>query len=132
VALAQILSPSVPLSLGLGFLTMGLLNVNMAPVPTAVQTLVPPRARALASAVTLAFANLVGFGLGPLVTGAVSDILAVHVGAASLRLSLLFSLIPLAAGAVLFLVGGRWLEREMTPEIVDEPAPPLEAAPSAA
>ena len=53
------------------------------------QTLVRVRMRAMASAVLLLIANIIGLGVGPWAMGALSDALAPRFGAESLRYSLL-------------------------------------------
>jgi len=54
-----------------------------------IQSIVPERMRATAVAVTFLFANLIGMGLGPLVTGVLSDTLQASAGQQSLRYALL-------------------------------------------
>jgi MFS family permease len=61
----------------------------VAPLFATIQTLVPDRMRAMSIALIYLFANLIGMGLGPLVTGALSDLLHAHFGEESLRYSLL-------------------------------------------
>jgi MFS family permease len=83
------LSPSAYLAFGL----MGLGFVGgatiAAPLFATIQTLVPERARATAIAIVFLFANLIGMGLGPLVSGALSDALRPWLGDESLRYALL-------------------------------------------
>ncbi len=64
-------------------------NVYLAPVLSQVQGLVSLRMRAMASAVALLIINVIGLGLGPLLTGALSDLLAARFGEESMRYSLL-------------------------------------------
>jgi MFS transporter, Spinster family, sphingosine-1-phosphate transporter len=54
-----------------------------------IQGLVPPRLRAIAVAVVYLVANLIGMGLGPLATGALSDMLRPWAADESLRYALL-------------------------------------------
>ncbi len=63
--------------------------VNNGPLFAAIQSLVTERTRSLAVAITFLFGNLVGFGLGPLVLGIVSDVLSDAYGQDSLRYALL-------------------------------------------
>lgn len=56
--------------LGLGIFAW---QVNFAPGFSLIQTSVAPNKRALASATTLLFSNLIGLGLGPMVVGMISD-----------------------------------------------------------
>ena len=63
---------------------------------------VDPRARALAAAVLLLVANLIGASIGPLAVGVLSDALASSVGAQSLRYALLAMPVLLAWSAFHF------------------------------
>jgi hypothetical protein len=68
------------------------------------------RRRALAVAVAFFFANLIGLGLGPLVTGALSDFLAVRYGAADgLRGALMLAVMVLLPAGWLMLRAARHL-----------------------
>jgi MFS family permease len=77
---------------------MGLNNIVLTmvgvPIFATIQTLVPGRMRAVAFALVYLFANLIGMGLGPLTTGALSDALHPWAGLESLR----YALISLAPG----------------------------------
>ena len=72
---------------------MGVSNLGgvaiLGPLFAALQTLVPKHVRAMAVAVVLLFANLIGMGLGPLFVGIMSDALQPIFGTESLRYSLL-------------------------------------------
>jgi MFS family permease len=59
------------------------------PLFAAIQTLVPSRMRATATALMYLFCNLIGMGLGPLTAGVLSDLLQPWLGAESLRYALL-------------------------------------------
>lgn len=71
-------------------------SATAAPLTGMLQTMVPPRVRGLSIAIVYLFANLIGMGLGPLATGALSDALHPHFGVDSLRYALLM-LTPCAA-----------------------------------
>lgn len=58
------------------------------PLFATTQTLVPPRMRAMSVAIVLFFSNLIGMGLGPLATGALSDLLRPLFAEESLRYAL--------------------------------------------
>jgi MFS family permease len=62
---------------------------TIGPLFATVQTLVPERMRAMAFASIYLFANLIGTGLGPLITGEMSDALQPAFGSESLRYTLL-------------------------------------------
>jgi MFS family permease len=63
-------------------------NMSQGPIVATMQTLVPPRMRAMSIAITYLFANLIGMGLGPLAAGALSDGLRPWFGEESLRYAL--------------------------------------------
>lgn len=58
---------------------------TLGPLLASIQGLAPPRMRAVATALVYLFANLLGMGLGPLATGALSDALQPALGVESLR-----------------------------------------------
>lgn len=59
------------------------------PISSAIQSLVSNRMRSFALALILLFANLIGFGVGPLAAGVLSDLLAPMFGQESLRYALM-------------------------------------------
>lgn len=61
----------------------------IGPLFAMIQTLVPPRMRAMSIAILYLFANLIGMGLGPLAAGALSDAFQPRAGEESLRYALL-------------------------------------------
>lgn len=83
------LSPNPYLAFGLmGLATVGA-YMAVGPLFATIQTLVPPRMRAISLAIIYLFANLIGMGLGPLAAGALSDALRPQLGEESLRYALL-------------------------------------------
>lgn len=74
-----------------GFMGIGSLIQHMpiGPLYGTLQTLVTPRRRATAIALSFLLSNVIGIGLGPLVTGALSDALRHPFGTESLRYALL-------------------------------------------
>jgi MFS family permease len=78
-----------------------------APTYVAVQALVPPGQRTLACAVLLLFMNLIGFGLGPVLVGAISDYLSPVYGKAAIRYGLLIAMVTYVAGAICYLLATR-------------------------
>ena len=83
------LSPNRYLAFGfLALATVGIHSVS-GPLFATIQTLVPPRMRAISIATIYLFANLIGMGLGPLAAGALSDALRPWAGEESLRYALL-------------------------------------------
>lgn len=89
------LSDSKNISLVLVSIVMGgILPLCSAPVFSAIQSLVEKRMRAVALALIYLFGNLIGFGLGPVVVGLVSDTFAPSFGSESLRYALLVVISP--------------------------------------
>lgn len=87
-ALTQLLVGDLTLSLVFGFLAATLQIAYYGPIVAAVQSLVSARRRAFAGALLLLVFNIVGLGLGPFLTGALSDWLAGFVGDEALRWAL--------------------------------------------
>ena len=78
----------------------------IGPTYAAIQTLTPSHLRSQASALLLLLLNLIGMGLGPLVVGALSDLLAPELGAQSIRYAMLISLVTVLIGSTLYWMGG--------------------------
>lgn len=102
---------------GLEMPTVALLSVLTAlfssaaigPAFGAIAALVAPRERAQATASVVVLINVMGSGLGPLLAGLVSDVLASRYAAESLRYSLLaMSCLVLAGGLMLLLSSRRY------------------------
>ena len=86
------------------YLAFGFLGVSAVvgctgngPFFATLQTIVPDRMRAVSIALIYLFANLIGMGLGPLVAGALSDVLRPLLGEESLR----YALLLLSPGSIL-------------------------------
>lgn len=81
-------------------------NYSIGPTIAMIQTLSPVHMRAVASAVKMLFLNLIGLGLGPLLLGMLSDMLAPHYGEDSLSIALAyFSLVGFWGSMHLWLCG---------------------------
>jgi MFS family permease len=94
---------AIPAALGL---------VWLGPTISAIQHLVPPDMRALASAIFLFINNLLGLGLGSLIIGALSDAFAARWGAESLRYAILAGTSFYVLSAALFVLSAQRLERD--------------------
>jgi MFS transporter, Spinster family, sphingosine-1-phosphate transporter len=83
------LSPTAPMAFA--FMGVAIIGVSMTygPLFATIQTMVPPRMRAMAVALIFFFVNLVGMGLGPLAAGMLSDFYQAWTGEQSLRYALL-------------------------------------------
>jgi predicted MFS family arabinose efflux permease len=113
-ALIQFLSHALFASLASGLCAVVLLNVYLAPFNASTQSLVPPNMRAFTSATLLVFTNLVGVGLGPLVTGALSDVFeATGAGVAALRYALCATLPVALIASLAFARATVHLRREL-------------------
>ncbi len=83
---------------------------------TAIQGLAPPHLRALAAAVFFLIVNLLGAGLGPFLTGAISDAIAADYGEASLRWALLGVCVVFGSFAALhYALVARTIRAELQP-----------------
>jgi len=104
VGLIQYLTTDMHLSIACGIITSGLVVFYFAPIVSAAHMLVLPRMRALTSAMLVLIVNLIGVGLGPLVTGAISDLLIRNYGLAaeSLRYAIASAMIVAVISAILW------------------------------
>ncbi len=96
---------SVPVVLGAMYL---------GPMLAMVHGMVQPRMRAFASSILFFVLNLIGLGLGPLVTGILSDLLAVSLGLAEgLRWALVIVTLANVWCVVHYLLGARTLRTDL-------------------
>jgi MFS family permease len=104
VGLVQYLTTNMVLSIACGVITSAAVVFYFAPIVSAAHMLVLPRMRALTSAMLVLIVNLVGVGLGPLVTGAISDHLIETYGlaAASLRYAIASAMFVAVISAILW------------------------------
>jgi MFS family permease len=102
-------------SLLVGYLPAALLSCFLAPLVATAQLLVPPNLRAFTSAVLALVVGIVGLGLGPLVTGMLSDLFASRYGLGqdSLRYAIAASAVPALWGAVHFMRAAYFLRDEL-------------------
>jgi len=98
VSIMIYLSPNKYMALTFVAITAVVTTLVGGPVFAAIQSLVNDRMRSVAVALIFLFANLIGFGLGPLAMGILSDLLNPIFGQESLRYAL-----------VLFSPGGLWV-----------------------
>ena len=114
LAMVQYLVASPTVSIAVGLVSSALLVFYYAPIVAVPMLVVHARLRAFASSVVLVTFNLIGLGLGPMVTGVISDFLIAHYGMAedSLRYALVIVLLPSLLAGVLFWRASRHLPRE--------------------
>jgi MFS family permease len=98
--LCFLLGDAMPIWLGGFALTSFLMLMHQGPIYAAAMTVAPPRMRAVATALILLCASLLGQVLGPLLVGLLSDWLQPTMGELSIRYAMLATAAcPLAAGA---------------------------------
>jgi len=79
VAICAYLSPSLWIQVPLQMVALTCSSAYLISLYTTAQGVVQPRVRATASAVVIMVINLIGYGLGPPVIGALSDFMQAHV-----------------------------------------------------
>jgi len=113
-AAAAFLVPNVLVAIALLIVPTLLKSFWYGPVFATAQSLVRARSRATAAAVLLFIVNLVGLGFGPLVVGALSDMLAVSLGEAEgLRWALAISSGAGLLSMLCFVAARRTLREDM-------------------
>ena len=112
-ALVIYTTPSRSLALAALAGSMFLGMMCQAPLFAAAQFLAPARMRATAAALLLFANNIVGLGLGPATTGALSDALAPRYGAAALGYALLTVSFVLVWSGFHFYLAGHTFERDL-------------------
>jgi len=113
-ALAQYLVRSTVLSMVCGAIVSTFMVFFMSPQVAVPQLLVPSSMRAFTSAIVLLTFNLVGLGLGPFITGYLSDVLMRHgSGTEALRYALCASMLLSALASVLYWRASTHLRREL-------------------
>lgn len=111
----QYTTSSVGLSIFLSGVTIGCGYLYFATIVSTSMSVVPGRIRAFTSSVIVLAVNLVGMGLGPLVTGAISDSLGADAAGQSLRIALILAMVPGLAAAGLYWLASTSLEQELAP-----------------
>jgi MFS family permease len=86
IGLVQYLVPSAPISIVFGGLTVMLLFFYYAPIIALSHAIVAPSMRAFTSSIILLAVNIIGLGLGPWLTGALSDVLEARFGQGDLAI----------------------------------------------
>ena len=84
-----------------------------APSYALVQNLAGPQMRAIAAAIFMMFVNIVGLGLGPYVTGLLSDVLTPRFGDMALAISLSAVTMTSVLSVVSFLLATRTVTADM-------------------
>jgi predicted MFS family arabinose efflux permease len=104
----------VALALSLFFLPIVFSNFYLATTFAQVQSMVGLRMRAVASAFILLIINIIGLGMGPLLTGILSDSLVAAYGNESMRYSLLTVAAVVSPWSALhYFLAGRHIEEDL-------------------
>jgi len=88
-------------------------NMYVGPLWSLPQNLVRPEMRATTSAILLFILNLAGMGLGPLLVGALNDLLGLRYGAAAIRGSFVAVVAIGGLAAIFYARGARHLRAEL-------------------
>jgi predicted MFS family arabinose efflux permease len=88
-------------------------TVYLGPSIAISHALVPPAMRALTSAILFFVLNMIGLGLGPLLTGLLSDLLQPAYGDESLRYAMVITALIGSLGMLLFYLGARRLPQDL-------------------
>lgn len=119
-ALIQYFAESTAISIAAASFAAALMIAYYGPLLAVTQSVIPPKMRAFANAVMGLVFNLIGLGLGPLLTGMLSDLLANQFGFGdqSLRYALILALVPAITGAAIFLYAARFwaIEKQTQPD----------------
>ncbi|MBY0401853.1 MFS transporter [Myxococcota bacterium] len=120
-AMAFLLAPSASAAMWLLAPVSILTGSCLGPFYSVVQTVVPPRMRALSAALVITCNTVLGLGIGPPLVGWLSDVGAVRFGAESIRYSLMAAMSMVLVSAGFLFWAGRSLERDLARARVDAP-----------
>jgi len=113
-AILSLVAPTWPLSIAGFIVPLAALYVYSGPVFGVMQSLFPPNMRATAVSLFLLITNLIGLGLGPVITGWLSDIFGAGTGSADgLGLALAATLVFNVWGAIHFHLASRTLREDV-------------------
>jgi MFS family permease len=105
---------SGPVALPLSLMNLVVVHVWMGPGFATAQSLTTSRMRSTVAAMMFVVNGLIGFGFGPVIVGALSDGLATHVGAQSLRWALVIVVVMNLWAALHFFLATRTLRADLT------------------
>ena len=106
-------APSRVAALGAYFPALVLWAMYLGPVIAISHRLVKLRMRAMASAVLFFILNIVGMGIGPQLTGLMSDLLSPRFGVEAIRWSMTITTFGLLIATLLFWLGSRALVADL-------------------
>lgn len=113
-ALVQYLVPSTPVAIVAATFAAALMIAYYGPILATTQSAVSPAMRAFSNAVLLLTFNLFGLGLGPWVTGLLSDLLTGRFGHDALRYALVIVLVPSTLASGIFFYAARFWAPDST------------------
>lgn len=105
--------PAFPAFIAFALLASAFVTGGLPPIFSALHAVCGSRRRATAVAISLFVANLIGLGVGPLVTGALSDALSSVYGARGLQYALMLVMIVVIGAAVFFYRCGRAMPEDL-------------------
>ena len=111
--LGMVAAPSGALALAAYFVPALMGAFFQGPTAALTQAVSPVSVRATSGALLLLIGNLIGLGLGPLVIGVLSDVLAPQLGQDSLRYALLVAPVAAIVGAMLYYRATRTLSEDI-------------------
>ncbi|MFT4028151.1 MAG: MFS transporter [Novosphingobium sp.] len=104
VGLGQFLAPTATISIFFAYFTTALMHLFIAPMNAALQTLTHPRSRGLVASLAGFLSSAVGYGLGPVGVGLMSDWLRTYMSEGdALRYALSLVLVGSLLGGISFL-----------------------------
>jgi len=112
---------NIPLLIGVFFITNVLFGMYLGPSIAVSHSLVPAHLRSMASAVLFFVLNIIGIGLGPLITGILSDLFEPSLGVESLRYALAISILADLAALYLFYLAAKTYNKDLLTK--DDSAP---------
>ena len=112
-----ITTENAQLAMGITFVTGTLIAVFLGPSIAVTHSLVNAKMRAFASAILFFILNLIGLGFGPLVVGAVSDMMSAEYGDMSLKWGFAVTIFTSIIALILFYLASKhypeeWEERQ--------------------
>jgi MFS family permease len=107
LSLIYFLAHNFNLAMAMALTTTLASGLWVAPAFALVQSLAGPNLRASAAAIFMMIVNIIGLGLGPYITGVLSDALAQQFGVNNLAVSLCIVSMTFPVGCVTFLLGAR-------------------------
>ena len=122
LAVPYLLSNDIRVVAPLLILVTILINTYLGPCLAVCHSLVPPAMRALTSAILFFVLNLIGLGLGPVVTGKLSDLLTLEYGDDGLRYAMLIVSAIASIGVIMFVLAARHLPAPLANRPPAEPA----------